>query len=469
MTNPLGSAELAAKLPQRSEVERALLGAVLVDANILQGINNILQPTDFFTLAHRRIFSAMQRLQASGQPVDLVTLYEALQDDSEILAVGGAGYLASLADGIPRQSPVTHWAALVRNAAVLRTIAYAGEDLVRIALQTGTPLDDAILRAQNVAQSIVGSRSATGNSLTVVSVAELLTKEIKPREMLLDPILSEQGLAMLYAYRGIGKTFLALGIAAAVASGTRFLRWVAPRPRRALYVDGELPASTIRERLAMILSGMEEGELIRDMLTIITPDLQGRPMPDLATPEGQRLLEPCLAGIDLLVLDNLSALCRDGKENEGEGWLPVQEWALRLRRQGLTVLFIHHAGKNKTQRGTSRREDLLDTVITLKHPSDYKQSDGLRCEAHFEKTRSMLGDAAEPFEVRLESGPDRQAVWTWRELKDTKAENAATMFSMGLSVRDVAEELRVSKSQAGRFRQMWKVGQSSDVSQRPTI
>jgi len=130
---------------------------------------------------------------------------------------------------------------------------------------------------------------------------------------------------------------------------------------------------------------------------------------------------------------------------------------------------VHHAGKNKTQRGTSRREDLLDTVITLKHPSDYKQSDGLRCEVHFEKTRAMLGDAAKPFEVRLESGSDRQAVWTRRELEDTKAENAAKMFSMGLSVRDVAEELRISKSQAGRFRQMWKVGQSSDVSQRPTI
>jgi len=279
--------------------------------------------------------------------------------------------------------------------------------------------------------------------LVAIPVEELLTREIKPREMLLDPILPEQGLALLYAYRGIGKTYLALGMAASVASGTRFLRWTAPRARRVLYVDGELPASTVRDRSAMILAGIEGGEPAPDTFRIVTPDLQHRSIPDLATLEGQHLLEPLLSGIDFLVLDNLSALCRAGKENEGEGWLPVQEWALGLRRQGMAVLFIHHAGKDKTQRGTSRREDLLDTVITLKHPSDYKPSDGLRCEVHFEKTRSMLGDAAKPFEVRLESGPDRQAVWTWRELEDAKAENAATMFSVGLSVRDVAEELGI--------------------------
>jgi putative DNA primase/helicase len=102
--------------------------------------------------------------------------------------------------------------------------------------------------------------------------------------MLIDPILPEQGLALLYAYRGIGKTFLALGIAGAVASGSRFLRWAAPRSRRVLYVDGELPASTVRDRLAMIVAGIEEGEPAPDTLRIITPDFQERPMPDLATP-----------------------------------------------------------------------------------------------------------------------------------------------------------------------------------------
>ena len=293
--------------------------------------------------------------------------------------------------------------------------------------------------------------------------------EIKPREMLLDPIVPEQGLAMLYSYRGIGKTFLALGIACAIASGGRFLRWAAPRPRRVLYVDGELPASTLRERAAMILAGIVGAEPEPDMVRIITPDLQERPMPDLATSRGQQLLEPHLAGVDLLVLDNLSALCRDGNENEGEGWLPVQEWALGLRKRGIAVLFVHHAGKNKSQRGTSRREDLLDTVVTLKHPADYNASEGLRCEVHFEKTRSMLGDAAKPFEALMGSGPDGRAIWTWRELEDAKAQQAASLFAEGVPIRDVADELQISKSQAGRLRKLWELNGREKVSQRPTV
>ena len=62
---------------------------------------------------------------------------------------------------------------------------------------------------------------------------------------------------------------------------------------------------------------------------------------------------------------------RTGRENEAEGWLPVQDWALGHRRAGRSVLFIHHAGKGGLQRGTSRREDVLDTVIGLRRPTDY--------------------------------------------------------------------------------------------------
>ena len=67
------------------------------------------------------------------------------------------------------------------------------------------------------------------------------------------------------------------------------------------------------------------------------------------------------------MVDSLSTLCRSGVENESESWLPVQEWALRLRRNGVSVLFVHHAGKSGKQRGTSRREDVLDTIFHVIH------------------------------------------------------------------------------------------------------
>jgi hypothetical protein len=449
-------------LPSNLEAERAVLGAIVLDNAALSRAVEKLDTGDFFLPQNRHIFASMVSLAQRGQPIDAISLMDDLQGRNELESAGGAAYLSQLPDGLPRAANVEHHAGIVSEKSELRRLAYAGEAIREAALN-----GDREAAIAHMAAVREGARVPSG--LRAVAVEELLSREIRPREMLLDPVLPQQGLAMLYSYRGVGKTYFALGITAAVASGTRFLRWTAPRPRRVLYVDGELPAKTLQERLAMIVAGIDGGEPACEALRIITPDFQERPIPDLATAQGQSLLEPHLAGIDLLVLDNLSALCRYGSENEGEDWLPVQEWALGLRRRGMSVLFVHHAGKNKSQRGTSRREDLLDTVITLKHPANYNPSEGLRCEVHFEKTRSMLGNAAKPCEVRMESGLDGRAVWTWREVEHAKAEQAAALFAAHVSVRDVAEELGISKSQAGRLRQEWMSGQSSEVSRRPFV
>jgi putative DNA primase/helicase len=167
------------------------------------------------------------------------------------------------------------------------------------------------------------------------------------------------------------------------------------------------------------------------------------------------MIEPHLEGVEFMILDNLSALCREGVESEGESWVPIQSWLLQLRRRGISSEFIHHAGKNKTQRGTSRREDLLDTVIALRRPTDYSPEEGLRCEVHFEKKRGMLGSDAMPFEIKLESGLSGQAIWTMRDLENAKFDQAAKLFADKMSVRDVAKEMGVSVSAAGRYRKRW--------------
>jgi putative DNA primase/helicase len=87
--------------------------------------------------------------------------------------------------------------------------------------------------------------------LKVVTVAELLTMEFDPREHVLEPILQTQGTALLYSKRGVGKTLTSLSMGCAVASAGKFLRWQAPKARKVLYVDGEMPAVTMQERLAV--------------------------------------------------------------------------------------------------------------------------------------------------------------------------------------------------------------------------
>jgi hypothetical protein len=109
--------------------------------------------------------------------------------------------------------------------------------------------------------------------LRAVGLGQFLSMKLPPREQILDPWLPTQGLAMIYAPRGVGKTHVSLGIAYAVASGSRFLRWQAPKPRGVLFIDGEMPARSLQERLGHML-GADPDNDPNVPLQLITPDLQ---------------------------------------------------------------------------------------------------------------------------------------------------------------------------------------------------
>lgn len=294
----------------------------------------------------------------------------------------------------------------------------------------------------------------TLSQLQPIGFNDFLELNVPPREMLLDPIVPERSLVMLYAPRGVGKTLLGLSIGLAVASGSPLLRWSAPKPRRALYVDGEMPLVSLQERLRAISIGLD-AEIPNDGFRILAADQTENGI-SLGTEDGQKAIKPLLEGIDLLILDNLSTLCTTGSESASDAWVPMQNWLLGLRRKGIAVLLVHHAGTNGRQRGTSRREDALDTVIALRRPEDYSPEEGARFEVHFEKLRNRVdGDGAVPFEARIKAvltDAGDGVRWSARDLRPPLFKQAVELYGQGLSVRQVAGSLRISKSEAGRLR-----------------
>jgi putative DNA primase/helicase len=290
-----------------------------------------------------------------------------------------------------------------------------------------------------------------GQRLCPLDLHELFALDIKPRGMVLDPIIPEKGLVMLYAVRGTGKTHVALGIAYAAATGSTFLKWRAERPRRVLLIDGEMPASALRERLHRLAAAGDDPDKPAT-LKIIAGDLIDRGIGNLASPLVQAELDPWLDGVDLLILDNLSSLTAALRENDSDAWSPIQQWLLRLRRRGISVLLVHHAGKGGEQRGTSRREDVLDTSISLRRPSDYASTQGARFEVHIEKGRGIHGEHAKPFEARLDSSTSK-AVWTVKDVEEVDRGRIAALLATGMTVRDVAEEIGISKSVVHRLKQ----------------
>ena len=312
------------------------------------------------------------------------------------------------------------------------------------------------VRRQLDAATTIPASIGSVPALVPLDMGEFLSMPIPERGYLLSPILPVQGIGIMYAPRGIGKTFAALSVAVAVASGGAVFNWRAPMPKKTLYVDGEMPATSMQGRLTALVSGMSVPPHALKNLVLITPDLQPCPMPDLSTVGGQAMMEPLLKGVDMLVLDNIATLCRTGKENESQSWQTMQAWLLDLRRRGITVLLIHHAGKSGDQRGTSAREDIMDTVISLRRPREYSMAEGARFEVHLTKARGILGDEAKPFEANLVT-EGNVLQWQIKELEDVELEELKRLLNEGYSIRDCAEEMGKSKSAIHRLKRKLEV------------
>ena len=150
------------------------------------------------------------------------------------------------------------------------------------------------------------------------------------------------------------------------------------------------------------------------------------------------------------------------KTNQQESWAIMQSFILRLRNSGLAVVIVDHSGKGVGlgPRGTSAKTDIMQTVIELETPVDYKDEDGARFNVHFRKHRNFFGDDAKPFEAWLtENG------WEIGDVKEapkpdraSDKEKAFSMFDEGKSVKDVLDELGKPPSTVYRWHAEWEGG-----------
>jgi putative DNA primase/helicase len=311
-------------------------------------------------------------------------------------------------------------------------------------------LDVGAVAVRNAAEA---AKSQTAPpSLRIVTADELLALNIAPREMALSPIMPLPGLSMLYAPRGVGKTFVALSAGYAVASGGTALRWNAPTPRRVLYIDGEMPGVQLQERLARIVKGANRLLPDPNNLRFIASDLMADGMPSITRHEVRDAISDAARDADVVILDNLSTLAGGLRENEADDWEGIQRWLLSFRREGKHAMLIHHAGKGGQQRGTSRREDVLDVVVALRRPADHDPTQGARFEVYLEKARGIVGAEAAPYLASLIETQDGGLTWANADLQDAQRDRAEALLADGCSVREVAEETGLSKSTVHRIK-----------------
>lgn len=126
-------------LPHNLEAERSILGAVILDNHALNAAVEKLRAEDFFLSQHRLIFSQMVQLAEKQEAIDTITLMEDLLRRNELEAAGGIAYLSQLTDGLPRLTNVEHYARIVKEKAVLRSLIYSASAIQEQALVSYAP------------------------------------------------------------------------------------------------------------------------------------------------------------------------------------------------------------------------------------------------------------------------------------------------------------------------------------------
>lgn len=106
--------------PQSLDAEESVLGGVLLDSHALDRVVELMREEDFYRESHRKIFRAMVALSERGEPIDLITLTDALRSKGELQEVGGATHLAELQEKIPSAANIAHYAKIIREKAILR-------------------------------------------------------------------------------------------------------------------------------------------------------------------------------------------------------------------------------------------------------------------------------------------------------------------------------------------------------------
>ncbi len=317
------------------QAEQAVLGGLLLDNAVWSELSERLILKDFYKREHQILFELIVKKLEQGECVDALTLSEEVKSISELKEIKGELYVFELIRNTPSTANIFSYIGIIKEHAQRRELLEISHYLTDYAVTQD--VTNTLLWLTNKIKPIEET-CFSENKLKLITLIDFLSLNIAQRELILAPWLPKQGLAMLSAKRGVGKTHVALNIAYAVASGGSFLGWHAMKPRNVLYLDGEMPAVTMQERLAAIV--ISQAQEAQATFTILTPDIQTRGMPDISTVEGQRLIEPYLKHVELIIVDNISTLCRTRKKNEAEGWLPVQAWALRMRSEGRSVLLF---------------------------------------------------------------------------------------------------------------------------------
>jgi hypothetical protein len=228
---------------------------------------------------------------------------------------------------------------------------------------------------------------------------QLLERTWKSQEHIISPWLREGESALIWAGTGVGKTQLSLTLALLVAGGGTVAGWSNGKPRKVLIIDGEMRLSDIKDRLVSLSRGLEshDRDAALDNIEVRSRQDQkpGVKFYDVSVEEDQDDISNYVRekGIDLLILDNITTLTNSVKDENGAGDIkPILDFLLKMKRDGVAAIVLHHANKGgASYRGSTAIATTFEAIVGLQRPQDASHDETV-FKLFFEKFRGKRDD-----------------------------------------------------------------------------
>lgn len=254
----------AAKIPPQSlDAEMSLLGAVLIDDEVLSNVSENLKPYDFYDKRHELIYGAMFRLFERHKPVDLLTLSDELGKKDELELVGGSAYLTELTNYVPTAANAEAYAEIIAQKAVRRRLIKAAGDIAEMSYDE----EKNVQEVMETAEANLFAVSDAESKQELVSLEQILTESFDRMEELhrekgklrglttgwrdLDKMtagLQRSDLIIIAARPAMGKSTLVSNLAHSVASREK---------QAALFFSLEMSKEQLVDRMLAEAAGVD--------------------------------------------------------------------------------------------------------------------------------------------------------------------------------------------------------------------
>lgn len=388
--------ELHGELPHAIAAECSVIGAVLIDPEVIEHIEG-LQPEVFYHDGHQIIVRRMLELAGEGEPIDLVTLCSRLKDHGELEDIGGVSYLSRLANAVPTTANIESYVAAVKNKHVLREIIHTAQ--AQIAAAAAGENVQTLLSGMQVSTALLTDQAAPPQDfkpirevlVDVIETTEAKAEAFKKGVVVtglktgftdLDKMLGglqKSDLIIVAARPSVGKTAFALNVAQNVAVETGETVAVfslemsaAQLVTRMVSSEGNLEASRLKmgdmvdddwSKMTMAAGVLGDADILID-------DSPGITVHDIRA-KCRRLKKQ--RGLGLIVIDYLQLIAgrssRRGSENRQQEVSEISRTLKHLARE----LDVPVIALSQLSRGVEQRQDKRPMMSDLRESGSIEQ------------------------------------------------------------------------------------------------